>query len=343
MGVRQPPARRLPNLAAARVVRALEVLVFHPTAAPGLAATMGLHERTARRLLYTLEDEGYLQCGHGTGRHAYVYSVTPRLLALAGQLAARLPLVTRGERVVRQLNERTGLAAYVVFPSYGDAIVVARAGANAPALWSLLPATASAGGHVLLAYRQSWRDDQRPDDESSTRLDLEARAAEVRDHGHAVHHDQHHAMSLAVPVPMVPAPLAALVLTCPATALSDDERERLLTVLLDEAARLGDPYHWRRRSPSPRETASTLRVTANDLDAGCIRLPNAAKQMLPPGRAETTINLRGTILRARWNARRGPPQRSGTLYIGRGMLNGLVEANEALTITTGDDGRIQLD
>jgi DNA-binding IclR family transcriptional regulator len=62
---------------------------------------MGVHERTARRLLYSLEDEGYLQRGHGTGRQACVYSLTPRLLALAGQLAARLPIVTRGERVVR--------------------------------------------------------------------------------------------------------------------------------------------------------------------------------------------------------------------------------------------------
>ena len=95
MGVRQPPARKLPNLTAARAVRALEVLAFHPAAAPGLAATMGIHERTARRLLQTLEDEGYLQRGHGTYRQRYTYSVTPRLLALAGQLAARLPLVTR--------------------------------------------------------------------------------------------------------------------------------------------------------------------------------------------------------------------------------------------------------
>jgi DNA-binding IclR family transcriptional regulator len=152
MGVRQPPARKLPNLAAARAVRALEVLVFHPTTAPRVAATMGLDDRTARRLLSTLEDEGYLQRGHGSHRQAYLYSLTPRLLALAAQLAARLPLVTRGERVVHQLHQRTGLDAYLVIPSYGDVLVIARAGDQAPALWSLLPATESAGGNVLLAY-----------------------------------------------------------------------------------------------------------------------------------------------------------------------------------------------
>lgn len=106
---------------------------------------MGIHERTARRLLQTLEDEGYLQRGVGAYRQRYTYSVTPRLLALAGQL----PLVTRAERAVRELHQSTGLDAYFIIPSYGDVIVLARAGDQAPAPWSLLPATESAGGSVL--------------------------------------------------------------------------------------------------------------------------------------------------------------------------------------------------
>jgi DNA-binding IclR family transcriptional regulator len=73
MGVRQPPARKLPNLAVARAVRVLEVLAFHPTSAPRLAATMGIHERTARRVLHTLEDEGYIDGRHDPGRHGYVF------------------------------------------------------------------------------------------------------------------------------------------------------------------------------------------------------------------------------------------------------------------------------
>jgi hypothetical protein len=52
-----------------------------------------------------------------------------------------------------------------VVPSYGDVLVIAKAGDPAPALWSLLPATESAGGSILLAYRQSLRDAQRPADD----------------------------------------------------------------------------------------------------------------------------------------------------------------------------------
>ncbi|HEX7300444.1 MAG TPA: hypothetical protein VF257_15705 [Solirubrobacteraceae bacterium] len=186
---------------------------------------------------------------HDPSRHGYVFSLSPRLFALAGQLAARLPLVTCGERAVRQLHEHTGFDAYLVIPSYGDVLVLARAGDRAPDPWSLVPATECAGGNVLLAYRQSWRDDQRPDEENTTRLDLEARAAEVRHHGYAVL-AQGDITSLAVPIPMVPAPLAALVLLCQTRALSDADREALSAVLRRAAARLGDTHDPRRPSPS---------------------------------------------------------------------------------------------
>ncbi len=238
IGVRQPPARKLSNLTAARALRTLEVLVFHAASAPGLAATMGIHDRTARRLLHSLEDEGYLKCGQGSYRQRHTYSPTPRLLALAGQLAARLPLVTDGAHAVRQLRQATGLDAYLVVPSYGDVIVVARAGDRAPALWSLVPATDSAGGSVLLAYRQSWREAQRPADDHMAMPDLEARAAEVRRDGYAVN-AQSDMTSLAVPVHMDPAPLAALVLLS-VHALGEDRRERLVNVLRDVAGQLND-------------------------------------------------------------------------------------------------------
>ena len=239
VGVRQLPARTLSNLAAARALRSFEVLVFHAASAPGLAATMGIHDRTARRLLYSLRDEGYVQAGHGAYRQRHTYSPTPRLLALAGQLAVRMPLVTLGTRAVHQLNQATGLNAYLVAPSYGDVIVLATAGRQAPALWSLLPATHSAGGSVLLAYRQSWRDAQRPDEDHRVVLDPEARAAEVRRDGYAV--DAQGGMtSLAVPVPMDPAPLAALVLSSTMPVLDDDGREGFLAVLRNAAQRLSD-------------------------------------------------------------------------------------------------------
>lgn len=341
VGVREVPARKLPNLTAARALRALEVVVFHAASPPSLGATMGIHDRTARRLLQTLEDEGYLQRGHGNYRQRHTYSPTPRLLALAGQLAVRLPLVTDGAQAVQQLSQLTGLDAYLVVPSYGDVIVLARAGDRAPALWSLLPATDSAGGSVLLAYRQSWRDAQRPTGTYAPHADLEERVIEVRRSGYAAHTDGD-TTSLAVPVPMNPAPLAALVVSHEAQAMRDDEHESLLATLRTTAGWLRGPEYEHGSALSNGDRPTTLPITAKDQEDGRIRLPNSVKPMLPADGCETILRLRGTTLRARWNARHGPPEYSGTLYVGRHILDRLVDRNEVLMVAVGNDGRIEL-
>jgi DNA-binding IclR family transcriptional regulator len=144
-----------------------------------------------------------------------------------------MPLVTHGTHAVHELHHATGLGAYLVVPSYGDVLVLASAGNYAPEPWSLLPATESAGGGVLLAYRQSWRDAQHPDEDHTAILDSEARGAEIRRNGHAV--DTHaDTTTLAVPVPKHPAPIAALVLSSP-TAVRDQSREAALAELRNTA------------------------------------------------------------------------------------------------------------
>jgi DNA-binding IclR family transcriptional regulator len=337
----KPARTSLPNRAAARGLCALQLLVFHPTSAPGLARAMRLDDRTARRLLFALEDEGYLQRGPGAGRRRHLYSPTPKLLALAAQLAARLPLMTRGHQVVGDLHKQTRLDAFLVIPSYGHVVVLASSGDRAPAPWSLLPANDSAGGRVLLAYRDSWRDDQRPHHESRQRQDLEALATEIRRRGYAVHDDD--ARSLAVPVPMIPVPLAAVVVAGPRRALAGSQRETVLASLRGAAARLGDSDGWRRATAAAHHTASTLRITAKARDQGLIRVPNAAKRMFPAGKANILVRLRGATVRAaRWNPRYERPERSGTLYVGRHTLNQLVNDDEMLAITIDADGHIQL-
>ena len=237
MGVRQPPVRKLPNLAAARAVRALELLAFEPFTAPTLAEAMGIDRQTARRLLVTLADEGYLQRGQGTSRRRHRYMPTPRLLALAGQLARGLPLVASAERLVARAHDRTGLDAYVTIPSYDDILVLASAGRQAPSPWSLQPARDSAAGSVLLAYRQSWRDHQRPDDETRIPQPLGAGAADVRRRGYAVHR-QGNTTSLAVSLATVTP--AALAVSGAPRDLSGSARDRVVAVLLAESAELGD-------------------------------------------------------------------------------------------------------
>jgi DNA-binding IclR family transcriptional regulator len=121
------------NYTTQRVLRALEVVVLRPSTAPVVAEAIGIHPRTARRILGTLAAERFVG-SEGARRHSSCLEPTVRLLAVAAQLASRLPLVEHGQRGVEELHDATGLGAYIAVPSYGQVIVLARAGESATAV-----------------------------------------------------------------------------------------------------------------------------------------------------------------------------------------------------------------
>jgi DNA-binding IclR family transcriptional regulator len=104
------------NYTAQRVLQALEVIVFRPSSAPTVAAALGVHPRTARRILKTLSKEQYVELRRGRGRGAHDYQPSVRLLAMAAQLASRMPLVDAGRRAVREIERLTDTTAYVAVP-----------------------------------------------------------------------------------------------------------------------------------------------------------------------------------------------------------------------------------
>ncbi len=95
-------------------------------------------------------------------------------------------------------------------------------------------------------------------------------------------------------------------------------------------------------APISGDSSRTQRVTQADLNAGRIRIPRAAKNIFPSTRSDVKIRLRSRDLTVRWDPRLGPPERSGTLGIGKAVLAALVEPNETLTIRRVGD-RLNLD
>ena len=59
-----------------RLSRASRVAVGHCCTPAPRCATMAIHDRTARRVLQTLEDEGYLQRGQGNYRQRHTFRST---------------------------------------------------------------------------------------------------------------------------------------------------------------------------------------------------------------------------------------------------------------------------
>jgi DNA-binding IclR family transcriptional regulator len=72
-----------------------------------------------------------------------------------------MPLMRIAEPLVRHLSERTGTSAHLVVPSYGSVVCVVHSGASdlmneAVQLHEAMPAHATAGGKLLLAFRPNW-------------------------------------------------------------------------------------------------------------------------------------------------------------------------------------------
>jgi IclR family KDG regulon transcriptional repressor len=139
-------------------MQALELLAFQPLSAPQVATALGVHPRTARRLLNRLRDDGYLTRTDDGHR---LYEPTLRLVSLAGQIAARNRLVTAAPAFMTSLADRTDACVQLSIPSYGSVLVVldARPG-EAPERRGpgLVPAHCTASGKALLAWRHAWRD-----------------------------------------------------------------------------------------------------------------------------------------------------------------------------------------
>jgi len=129
-----------------------------------------------------------------------------------------------------------------------------------------------------------------------------------------------------------------------------DEVRRILGIdIEDESSAPPPPATPRRPAPARRPALAegerqTQRITARDLADGRIRLPRAAKSLLPPGSGVVRLSLRGCDVEARWDPRKGPDrERSGVLRVRRDLLARLVREDEVLRLAPTADGTVALD
>ncbi|MEA2363788.1 MAG: hypothetical protein QOD71_2933 [Thermoleophilaceae bacterium] len=143
-----------------RTLRAMELLAVAPRSAPELADGLGVHVRTARRVLKRLESEGYVVLSDDRRRR---YRPTMRVVALAGQVVERAELTQTAVPHVAALRAELGKGCHLCVPSYLSALcLVHDAGdvgsGSRPHLRELVPCHCTAAGKALLAWRESWRE-----------------------------------------------------------------------------------------------------------------------------------------------------------------------------------------
>jgi DNA-binding IclR family transcriptional regulator len=137
-----------------RTLRALESLSDGPQTQARVARRLGIHRRTARRLLARLVDEGYAEADR-RGRHV-VYLPTPRLAVLGRRVADGLDILAIGRRYVAGLDPTIAAAAFLAILEDGVvrlAMVqqLAEGTATPGAAAGSLPLHATAPGKVFLS------------------------------------------------------------------------------------------------------------------------------------------------------------------------------------------------
>jgi DNA-binding IclR family transcriptional regulator len=137
----------------------MELLAVRPRSAPELADALGVHVRTARRVLKRLESEGYVVLTDDRRRR---YRPTMRVVALAGQVVERAELPAMARQHVTALREEVGGSCHLCVPSHMFALCLVHdqgdcACACRPHLRELVPCHCTAAGKALLAWREGSR------------------------------------------------------------------------------------------------------------------------------------------------------------------------------------------
>jgi IclR family transcriptional regulator, acetate operon repressor len=143
-----------------RTLRAMELLAVRPRSAPELADALGVHVRTARRVLKRLDSEGYVMLSDDRRRR---YRPTMRVVALAGQVVERAELPATALPHVTSLREQLGEGCHLCVPSHLFALCLVHDQGEGPDgcrphLRELVPCHCTAAGKALLAWRDEWRD-----------------------------------------------------------------------------------------------------------------------------------------------------------------------------------------
>lgn len=142
----------------AYALRGIELLAMGPWSAREFSEGLGVNIRTARRLLQTFEEAGYVTATPGLPA---MYQPTMRVVAIAGQTIERNEMVQAVTPHLTALRD-LGDSAHLCVPSWLSAVCIAHAGPETdhvrPRVRELVPCHCTAAGKALLAWRKRWRE-----------------------------------------------------------------------------------------------------------------------------------------------------------------------------------------
>lgn len=240
--------------------RLLQVLKCFGAGPAGLSIAeisreLDLASSTVRRLLITLEAEGFVRQDAESGRYRLHYELIrlaaaalagsslvkvagPILDGLCAQLGEAVQIAVRDGADIILLDNRQSAHLVKTFHSIGHRYPGYRGSAGGKALlaWlsdETLRALLPASGRWSAATERAPRD----------RAGLRAALAKTRERGYALNEEETEAGVWSVAVPVRDhhgAVVAALIVPCPTSRLSEDRRAMIIAAALEAAATLSD-------------------------------------------------------------------------------------------------------
>jgi DNA-binding IclR family transcriptional regulator len=257
-----------------RTLRAMELLAVRPRSAPELADGLGVHVRTARRILKRLEAEGYVVLGDDRRRR---YRPTMRIVALAAQVVERAELTETAVQHVAALRDQLAQDCHLCVPSYLSALCLVHApgqsaAAPRPHLRELVPCHCTAAGKALLAWRERWRDAvlEQPLESFTERTmvgpeSLRRELARTVARGYAVEDREFDPDTRGLAAPVFSATgevVAALAVAAPVSRLPAERHRELGEAVSRAAAGLSSELGFAPAADQPQGAAPPARVRA---------------------------------------------------------------------------------
>jgi IclR family acetate operon transcriptional repressor len=178
-----------------RTLAALELLAREPATPDELASALGVHRRTATRLLDVMRDAGWTEAVSDDQRRLHL---TTRIISVAGEVLSRTDIVQAGLPFVRELRDRLHESSHLAVPSDGWAVHVIQQPSTQPLnvavhVGDRVPVHASAVGKALAASLPEQVDiavdrglDRFTHNTLTTRDALETELARIREQGFAM-------------------------------------------------------------------------------------------------------------------------------------------------------------
>lgn len=245
------PIRISPEVGPGYVLRALvaiDLLAQNAMSADELAAALGVHRRTANRLIDVMTEAGWVEADDEASRSV---RLTTRVLTVAGEVMRRTDLIRAGGPIVRRLRDRVDESSHLSVVSDGAAVNILEEPSRHPlavtqVVGNRVPLHCSAVGKAITAFRPEFADLLRSGDlarftpntlTSAEALDREFER--IRRDGYAMDDAELYPDTRCVAAPVRDAfgrVVASIGTSGPAVRLTRDRAEVIARIVVDEAA-----------------------------------------------------------------------------------------------------------